>query len=77
MKCLFMEERIYLPETWFDQQIETTSEETVAYYEVMENSLRSKWKNYNLSGIADEDSFYSQWTEQTQALKNIAIENIK
>jgi transposase len=77
MKRLFMEERIYLPETWLDQQTDITSEETIAYYEVMGNSLKSKWKGYNLSGITDGNSFYHQWTEQAQALKKIAIENIK
>jgi hypothetical protein len=36
-----------------------------------------KWKNYNLSGITDENNFYTQWSKQTQALKKLAIENIK
>jgi hypothetical protein len=77
MKCLFMDERIYLPETWLDSQAEVMSEETIVYYEVLENNLQSKWKNYNLSGITDENNFYTQWSKQTQALKKLAIENIK
>ncbi len=59
-KQMILQQRIYLPQQWLDLSFDVPSEENRLYFLSVLNSLKEKWKAYDLDGILDNANFFAK-----------------
>lgn len=65
-------EREYLPTAWLPPHPPPPSDELVLYLDAVRESLREKWKGYDLTGIDDDRNYVIKCQEFYHDLKHVA-----
>ena len=68
-----VDQRIYLPDEWVNQPAES-DQELFLYLDVINKTLKDKWKAYDLSGIDGERNYYLKWKDYCNDLKQFDSE---
>jgi transposase len=76
MDAMIREKRIYLPRWWMhpDQQPRPESGLDIAWIEAATDAMEEKWKDYDLTGIPDENNHLKIWRKNAnEIIKDLAI----